>query len=330
MKLGVMAALFAGSSLDEVLTYCAELSLDAIELPVGGYPGQPFFDPRAVLDSDNEQNALKSKLRDHGIELSGLAVHGNPLHPDRKRARRDHDAFVTAVELAPRLGTGTVITFSGCPGGSAADRTPNFVACAWPPDYREILRYQWDDVLVPYWAEQAKLCRERGVRIALEAHPGFCVYNPETMIRLSQRATKAAGLRGRSPLGANLDPSHFFWQGIDPVVAARRLGEHELIYYVHAKDTELDPVEGPLNGYLDARDYGDSRNRAWSFRTCGYGHGEEFWKPFVSTLRRFGYDDVLSIEHEDALMSAEEGLEKAVVFLSGVLIAEPAGKPWWV
>jgi sugar phosphate isomerase/epimerase len=330
MKLGVMAALFGGMDFDSMLRYCAEIELDAIELPVGGYPGRPFFDPGKVLASGKLQREISAKIADHGLVLSGLAVHGNPVHPDAAHAKRDHEAFVTAVKLAPKLDTDVVITFSGCPGGSASDRSPNWVTCAWPPDFQEILRYQWEDVLVPYWSRQVKLCRDHGVRVAWEAHPGFCAYNPDTLIRLSRQATKAAGLRGKTPLGANLDPSHFFWQGIDPVLAARELGEAGLLYYVHAKDTELDPVEGPLNGYLDARPYTDLKHRSWNFRTCGYGHDRSFWKPFVSMLRRYGYDGVLSIEHEDPLMAPMEGLEKAVMFLSEVLIEEKAGKPWWV
>ena len=330
MKLGVMAAMFAGSDLDGVLTYCAELGLDAIELPVGGYPGRPFFDPAELLGSEQAQADLKTKLDDHGLTLSGLAVHGNPVHPDADKARLDHEAFVTAVRLAPKLGTDVVITFSGCPGGSPADTTPNWVTCAWPPDFLDILSYQWDTVLVPYWAEQAKLCRDNGVRVAWEAHPGFSVYNPDTLVRLSERATEAAGIQGPTPLGANLDPSHFFWQGIDPVLAARHLGEAGLLFYVHAKDTELDTAEGSLNGYLDAREYLDLKHRAWTFRTCGYGHDAGFWKPFVSMLRRYGYDHVLSIEHEDPYMSSREGLEKAVAFLSDIVIEEPPGIASWV
>jgi sugar phosphate isomerase/epimerase len=329
MKLGVMSALFTGMSLDAALQYSAEVGLDAIELPVGAYPGKPFFDPAKVLASSKLQQQIKDKLKDHALELSGLAVHGNPVHPDKRHAKKDHDAFVTAVKLAPKLGTNVVITFSGCPGGSPQDRTPNWVTCAWPPDYEQIQKYQWEDVLVPYWATQAKLARKHGVLIAWEAHPGFSVYNPDTIIRLSKLASKAAGIRGRTPLGANLDPSHFFWQGIDPVLAARELGQAGLLYYVHAKDTELDPHEGPVNGYLDARSYGDLKHRSWTFRTCGYGHGDEFWKPFVSMLRRYGYDGVLSIEHEDPMMSIEEGFEKAVAYLGQVIIEEQPGKAWW-
>lgn len=328
MKLGVMAALFSDRSLEDAVAFCAECGLDAIELPVGAYPGAPFFDPGKVLASAREQERIRALLKDHGLSLSGLAVHGNPVHPDRRHAARDHAAFATAVELAPKLGTDIVITFSGCPGGRAGDRAPNWVTCAWPPDYAAILAYQWDEVLVPYWSKEAKRCAKFGVRVAWEAHPGFCVYNPDTLIRLSERATKASGLK-RVVLGANLDPSHFFWQGIDPVLAARTLGEAGLLFYCHAKDTELDRHEGAINGYNDARPYTDLKRRAWSFRTCGYGHGHEFWKPFVSMLRRYGYDHVLSIEHEDAYMSVEEGLARAIAFLNEAIIFDEPATPWW-
>jgi len=328
MKLGVMSAMFAGMTLDQTLEYCANVGLDAIELPVGAYPGAPFFQPEKVLASVKMQREIVAKLREHDLELSALAVHGNPVHPAKAHARSDHQAFETAIKLAPKLGTKTVVTFSGCPGGGKNDQTPNWVTCAWPPDYQEILAYQWDEVLVPYWGAQAKLARKHGVRVAWEAHPGFSVYNPDTLIRLADRAHKASG-KGKKVLGANLDPSHFFWQGIDPVEAARVLGEAGLLFYVHAKDTELDRHEGPINGYLDARPYSDGRKRSWTFRTCGYGHGDEFWKPFVSTLKRHGYDGVLSIEHEDPLMSAQEGFEKAVMYLSNVIIEETPGPAWW-
>lgn len=329
MHLGVMAALFGGWKLEAALDYGAEVGIEAIELPVGGYPGKPFFEPAEVLESASMQQEICAAVKDRGMTVSALAVHGNPVHPDREVARRDHEAFVTAVHLAPLLGTDVVVTFSGCPGGAPQDTRPNWITCAWPPDYGQALAYQWDDVLVPYWADQARLAADQGVKVAWEAHPGFSVYNPDTLIRLSQRATEAAGLAA-TPLGANLDPSHFFWQGIDPVLAARTLGEAGLLFYVHAKDTELDRYEGPHNGYLDARPYDDLRNRAWSFRTCGYGHGDEFWKPFISMLRRHGYDGVISIEHEDALMSVKEGFEKAVHYLRQVIIHQEPAAPWWI
>jgi sugar phosphate isomerase/epimerase len=329
MKLGVMSALFAGRPLEEVCASIADIGLRAIELPVGAWPGKPYFDPRKVLASRKEQDRIRGILRAHGLECSALAVHGNPVHPERGIARAHHDDFTTAMQLAPKLGTDIVITFSGCPGGSPKDRTPNWVTCPWPGDFLAILEYQWNKVLVPYWSTQAKLAHRHGVRVAWEPHPGFTVYNGETLMRLSELAQRKAGVKGRPVLGANLDPSHLFWQGMDPVLVARQLGEAGLIFHVHAKDTELDRHEGPLNGYLDCKPYTDVRRRAWNFRTCGWGHGAEFWRPFVSMLRRHGYDHVLSIEHEDALMSVDEGLERAVAFLQECIVEEKPPQAWW-
>jgi sugar phosphate isomerase/epimerase len=321
MKLGVMAAGLGQMGWDKALDYCQKVGLEAIELPVGCYPGRPFFDPEEVLTSRPLQRKIVEDCKVRGLEIRGLAVHGNPVHPDPRIAKADARSHDIAVRLAPKLGTDVVINFSGCPGGSRHDRMPNWVTCPWPPDFLEILKYQWDRVLIPFWTRRAKAAAKEGVKIAFEAHPGFCVYNPETLLKL--RA--ACGPQ----LGANLDPSHFFWQGIDPVEAARMLGDARCIFHVHGKDTGIDPHNTRRNGTLDTKSYGDLHERSWIFRTCGYGHGDEFWKPFISMLRVKGYDGVISIEHEDALMSVQEGFEKAVAYLRSVLVREQSGQAWW-
>ncbi len=151
-------------------------------------------------------------------------------------------------------------------------------------------------------------------------HPGFLVYNPESMLKLRT-------LAGPS-IGCNYDPSHMFWQGIDPIAAIRILGD--AIFHVHAKDTQIYERNLPLTGVLDTKPYTDERNRAWIFRTCGYGHGEQWWREFASTLRMYGYDNVLSIEHEDSLLSPEEGLSRAAAFLRQIIPGEPPAAAWWV
>lgn len=321
MKLGVMGAGLGSMGWEKALDYCKKVGLDAIELPVGAYPGTPFFDPEEVLKSTAAQQKIKDDVKKRGLEIIGLAVHGNPVSPDpatRELHIKQHD---TAVRLALKLGTDVVINFSGCPGGSAADKMPNWVTCAWPPEYGKILEYQWNEVLIPFWTKKNKEAASEGVKIAFEAHPGFSVYNPETILKL--RASCG------TQIGANLDPSHFFWQGIDPVEAARTLGDAECIFHVHGKDCGIDPMNTRINGVLDTKSYGDLHERSWVFRTCGYGHGDEFWKPFVSMLRAKGYDGVISIEHEDSYMSVQEGFEKAVGYLRGVMIKEKAGGAWW-
>jgi sugar phosphate isomerase/epimerase len=224
------------------------------------------------------------------------------------------------ILLAEKLGVKTTVDFSGCPGDSLAATAPNWVTCPWPPDFLKILDWQWNEVVAPFWIEHAKFAADHGVRIAVEMHPGFVVYNPETMLKL--RAIAGPNV------GCNYDPSHMFWQQIDPIAAIRVLGD--AIFHVHAKDTQIYSANLVKTGVLDTKAYTDERNRSWIFRTCGYGHGAEWWKEFVSTLRMFGYDDVLSIEHEDSLLSPEEGLTKAALFLKEIVIREQPAAAWWV
>jgi sugar phosphate isomerase/epimerase len=314
-----MGALFGGMKMDEALDYCVRLGLDAIELPCGAYPGDPWG-LGGIQRNKAKLAELKSKIADRGLEVQGIAVHGNCLHPNRKIAQAHYKAHREGVLLAAEFNT-VVINFSGCPGGAPGEKTPNWVTCPWPDDFAAIAKYQWEQVIIPFWSKENDFAGKQGVKIAFEAHPGFVVHNPEDIVRLR----KAAG----SQLGANLDPSHFFWQGIDPVEAARFLGEHQCIYHVHAKDCGIDPRNSRVIGNLDIKSYGDVRNRAWVFRTVGYGHGEEFWRPFVSMLRLYGYDGVISIEHEDSLMSVNEGFEKAVDYLKGIILRQVPAKAWW-
>jgi sugar phosphate isomerase/epimerase len=224
-----------------------------------------------------------------------------------------------AILLAEKLGVKTVIDFSGCPGDSDSSKYPNWSPTAWPPDFPEILKWQWEKKVIPYWTKHAKYAEDHGVRVGIEMHPGFVVYNPETMLRLRE----AAGVA----VGCNFDPSHMFWQGIDPCAAVRKLGD--AVFHVHAKDTRLYDVNIKINGVLDAKPYSDEKNRSWIFRTVGYGHDADFWCDFVSTLQMVGYDDVLSIEHEDSLMSVDEGLSKAAAFLNQIVIKEKLKEMWW-
>jgi sugar phosphate isomerase/epimerase len=254
------------------------------------------------------------------MEICALSCHGNPVHPNKDTAAAYDKIYRDTVLLAEMLDVHTVVTFSGCPGDCPESKYPNWVTCPWPEDFLEILNYQWNDVLIPYWKDAAAFAKAHGVdKVALELHPGFCCYNPETLLKLRE----AVG----DVIGANLDPSHFFWQGIDIVAAIRQL--KGAIYHFHAKDTKVDPANTAKNGVLDTKHYSDELNRSWIFRTVGYGHGETEWRDILSNLRMCGYDGAVSIEHEDGLMSAGEGLEKAIEFLKPLLIYEGTGAMWW-
>ena len=322
MNLSVMSPVLSQMGLEEAISYLSSLGVDSVEMGVGGYPGKAHVDAADYLAHPEKIENLKALLEKYNLKLSALACHGNPVHPDKAIAKEFHDDFVAGMKLAAALGVETIITFSGCPGDCPESKNPNWVTCAWPNEYLDILDYQWNEVLIPYWKEMAAMAKEIGIKkIAFEMHPGFCVYNPETLMKIRN----AVG----DIIGANFDPSHLFWQGIDPCEAIKYLGG-DAIHHFHAKDTKIDEANTAANGVLDTKGYGDILNRSWVFRTVGYGHNAEVWNNIISTLKAVGYDGAISIEHEDGLMSPKEGLEKAVSFLKNVLIYENAGEMWWV
>lgn len=319
MKVGAFATLLSDRSLAEALDLLKSLGLEMVEIATGGYTGDAHARPAELLADGAKLAAFRETVASRGFQISALSCHGNPLHPQAEIAAAHHQAFRDTVLLAEQLGVDRVVTFSGCPGDSDQSLHPNWVTCPWPDDFSQVVRWQWEEKVLPYWTEQAAFCRDHGVRVAIEMHPGFVVYNASTMLRL--RA--AVG----DQIGANYDPSHLFWQGADPIEVIRALGS--AILHVHAKDTAIDPFNARRDGVLDVTPYEDVAHRAWVFRTVGYGHGVEFWKSLVSALRVVGYDHVLSIEHEDSLMSKEEGLAKAARLLKEAVIAEQPSGIWW-
>ncbi len=321
MKLSVLANLYGAKSLDETLKILTSLGIHTVEIGAGGYPGKAHCDPEALLADDSAYEEFVATFKKYDVDICALAAHGNALHPDPAIAAQFDRDFKNAVLLAEKLGVDTIVTFSGCPGDSEGSKYPNWVTCPWPEDFLAILDWQWNEKVIPYWKEAGAFAEAHNVpHIAFEMHPGFCVYNPETLMKLRAAVGPV--------IGANLDPSHLIWQGIDPVAAARYLAG--AIYHVHAKDTKVDKYNTAQNGVLDTKHYGDELHRAWVFRTVGYGNDETYWRDFVSNLRLCGYDRVLSIEHEDSVMTIDEGLAKAVSFLKGVCIFEekPTTMSW--
>jgi sugar phosphate isomerase/epimerase len=319
MKLGVFAVLFGGKPFEETLDYIKELGLEAIEIGTGAYPGDAHCKPAELLKNDKKLKAFKEAIDRRGLTISALSCHGNPIHPSAKIAKAHDQVFRDTVELASKLGVAQVITFSGCPGGDPKATQPNWITSSWPPEFPEMLAWQWKERVEPYWKDTAKFLKSKKVRVAIEMHPNFVVYNPETMLRLTALAP--------GTIGCNFDPSHMFWQQVDPSAAIRALGDS--IYHVHAKDCKIDRANTAINGVLDVKKYTDEIHRSWIFRTVGYGTGESVWREMISSLRLAGYDHVISIEHEDGLMTGDEGLKKAIAFLKGVVISAPAGPAYW-
>jgi sugar phosphate isomerase/epimerase len=266
LKLGVFAAIYNEVSRRKMLDSVARLGVETVEIGMGNYPGAEHLDPDVVLGDARELRKFRRAVDSRGLTISALSQHGNPLHPRQPYALASHRTWVKTVHLAEELELDTVIAFSGCPGDGPGASYPNWVTCAWPEEYNELVEWQWEARVIPYWAEQVEFARAHGVRVAIEMHAGFVVYNPATLLRLRE----ATG----PELGVNFDPSHLFWQGIDPVAAIAELGRAGAIFHVHAKDTFLDSELARVNGPLDTTSLELDEERTWKFRTVGDGHGE--------------------------------------------------------
>lgn len=318
MKLGIFDPIYGSMDLETMLARIAELGLEAVEFGCGNYPGDRHCRPSELLAVPEKLVEFRDAVERHGLIISALSCHGNPVHPDAERAGHDDEVFRDTVRLAAELGVSAVNVFSGNPGDGPRATQPNWITCTWPPEYAAILRWQWEEVLVPYWAEAGAFAAAHGVRLGIEMHPGFAVYNPRTLLRLRREVGPV--------IGANMDPSHLFWQGIDPILAVRELGA--AIHHVDAKDTLLDPHLIARNGVLDVPPSGAAAERPWIFRSVGDGHDLLFWKQFVGALRLAGYDGVISIEHEDSLASTDEGIERAIATLRAAVLTESANASW--
>lgn len=320
MKIGVVASVFQDRPLAEALKIFKELGIQMFEPGCGGFGEKSHVNPGRLLGDPEALEAFRGMLDASGMGISALGCHGNPVHPDVAKAGVSRRAMRSTVLLAEKLGIDTITCFSGCPGDSETSRYPNWVTCPWPEDNLEILDYQWNQVLIPFWQEFAAFSREHGVtKIALELHPGFCVYNVDTLKRL--RA--AVG----PEIGVNFDPSHLLWQGMDPVAVIREF--KGMIYHVHAKDVRIDKYNTAINGVLDTRHYSDESHRSWIFRTVGFGNDARYWKDIFSALRMTGYDGTVSIEHEDSLMNRMEGLRRAVEMVKDCAFFGKTSGMWW-
>ena len=312
IPIGVFDAVYDKLSIDAMIDKITALGLEAVEIGTGGYPGSVHCPVDELLTDSAKAKAWAKKFEDRGLHVATLSCHGNPIHPDPKHAARDADTFKKTVLLAERIGVKVIVGFSGCPGGAPADTQPNWVTYRWPPEYDEMLKWQWKEKVIPYWKEAAKFAREHGIhRLAFEMHPNFVVYNPRTLLRLRE----AVG----EEIGANCDLSHLFWQGCDPVEVIHLLGKEGALYHAHMKDTVLYPDNVAKYGVLNfVFETGDLPMASDAFRAVGYGHSASVWKSIVQAYMDVGYDGILSIENEDPILAGEVGVERAAYVLKNV------------
>ena len=300
-------------TLEETLDFAASAGIDAVEIATGGQSSAPHMRLGELLSSATARSAFFDAISSRGLRLAALNCSAWPMHPTR--GEEDARLIRDSITLAGELGIEKIVTMSGCPGDSPQAITVNWVWSPWPSEMPELRENQWEQA-IEVWRGFADLGVAHGVnRIAFELHPLHLVYNVPTLLRLRDAVGPA--------IGANLDPSHMFWQQMDPVRVIRALGS--AVYHVHLKDTELLDEQLALNGVLDPRSWDDPTNRSWVFRAVGEGHPATFWTAFLDALDEIGYDEELSIENEDPLLPGESGVTRAVECVSSILSSrEPA------
>jgi sugar phosphate isomerase/epimerase len=313
MKLCAVSESLGHLSFKEAAKASADLGLAALEIGMGNWSAAPHADLQSLLESKDKRQQFLSVLEQNGLSLAAVNCSGNQLHPvDGERQSKIVYDTVRASEV---LGVHTIVLMSGLPAGGPNDLKPNWVTCAWPAENREILDWQWNEKLLPYWEKLASFAKDCGVaKLCIELHGHQLVYNVPTLLRLRKEIGTI--------VGANLDPSHLFWMGADPLAAIDALGG--AIHHVHAKDTYLNHAALSLTGRLETIGHENVKERAWSYITLGYGHDEKWWREFCYRLRLNGYDGWLSIEHEDIVLSRMEGMRRSIDLLKRTLIDEPS------
>src|SRR5215831_6718457 len=312
IPIGVFDPVYDQLSLDEMLDKVSALGLEAMEIGTGGYPDNKHCALDDLIADKSKARAWQKKFEAKGIQVATLSCHGNPVHPNVQHAKKDVDTFRKTVLLAEMLGIKVIVGFSGCPGGTPTDTQPNWITYRWPPEYGQMLDWQWKEKVIPYWKEAAAHARSHGIkRLAFEMHPNFVVYNPRTLLQLRE----AVG----EEIGANCDLSHLFWQGCDPVEVIHFLGKQGALFHAHMKDTVIFPENaakyGVLNFASEAKDLPEASD---TFRAVGYGHSASLWKAVVQAYMDVGYEGILSIENEDPILPGEIGVERAAYVLKNV------------
>lgn len=311
MKIGIVSDCLGSKSFEELLKTCKKLGIEQVELGCGNWSSAPHVDLDGLLESEIKRDEMKGMLKDYGISISAFNCSGNPLAPGEWGEREDEVTRKT-FQLSKYFGLDTVVMMSGLPAGGPNDHYPNWVVTSWPPETQEILKYQWNEVAIPYWKELVKTARDSGVtRLALEPHGSQLVHDVENFNILRD------ALGGDETVGFNLDPSHLFWMGADPIAVIRAL--KDAIYHVHMKDVRIEKPASE-NTLLDGKGVLEFAKRSWNFAIPGYGHDERWWREFIVTLKMMGYDGVLSIEQEDYTMDTLAALNRTVELLQGVMV----------
>ena len=295
-------------SFEGALDLAARIGCRSIEIAGGGQSSAPHLRLGELLADRRARSAFADAFAARGLRIAALNCSAWPLHPVHGQAQ---EAIIRdTIRLAGELGVETVVSMSGTPGDGTGATTVDWVFYPWPADAVALLARQWD-AAISFWQDMAEHAAACGVKhIAFELHPLHLVFNVPTLVRMRDAVGPV--------IGANLDPSHLFWQQMDPLAVIAALGP--AIQHVHLKDTGLQTDRLALAGVLDTAPFDDASNRAWVFRTVGRVHDRAWWGSFIAALNSVGYEGSLSIENEDPYQPAVEGVEEAAAFIRPLIV----------
>ena len=314
-----MSASMLDRSWEAMLDAAVAHGVGQIDACAGGHIPTTHYDPRSLASDGEALRRFRATLEERGLRLCSFSCHGNPIHPDPERAASDHEDFAATCSIASALGVRHVSLLAGLPAGAPGDVTPNWIVNSAFPGLDETYEWQWEQRVLPYWRRAAELADDHGVLLCIEPHSADVVYNTPTFLRLREEVGPTIAM--------NFDPSHLWWQGMDPLAVVGEVGE--AIATCHVKDALLDGRRIARDGALSPVGYDRWDERPWAFATPGYGHSELFWRQLVLALRRVGYAGTLSIECEDPFLAPDDTLAASVEVLRPMLPARPApGVDW--
>jgi sugar phosphate isomerase/epimerase len=307
MELCLFTDSVPNASFEEALDLAVRIGATTIEIATGGQSSAPHLRLDELLEDERRRSTFLDAFARRNLRIAALNCSAWPLHPVIGEAHRE--IVRKTIRLAGLIGVDKIVTMTGTTGDGAGATTINWVWYPGPDDQVSLLQRQWDEAIAT-WRELGTLALDHGVRrVCFELHPQNLVYNVPTFDRIFE----AVG----EPLAVNLDPSHFFWQGIDPLASIRAL--RGSVGHAHLKDTEIDPGQTALAGVLDDRPFERGVDRSWQFRTVGAVHDATWWSSFIAALQEVGYDDVVSIENEDLTLSEVAGVEESAAFIRPLL-----------
>jgi sugar phosphate isomerase/epimerase len=299
----------------DALAWAAAHDITDVEMSVGTWGARTHLDLPALLADPSARDELRRDLDEAGIRFSAVNAAGNPLHPDPAARAEAQRAVHGAIELAALLGIDRVVTMAGSPGGRTGGPIGVFGLWSICNDDEPIWQWQMEAEVGPYWRSTSDWMSSAApdVRVCLELHPGVSVWTLESYRALRDYCG--------DNIGVNLDPSHFWWQGADPIRVTEALGRAfgPVVGWCHGKDTTLYPERIALNGIMDHRFPVDASWAPWHFSAIGDGHDAATWSRLVQALQAAGHDSVISIEHEDPSLTPEECIRRSVVTLKSAL-----------